>query len=664
MTQCCWLSMGSAPWLTWLGLVVSDVTVRGADVAPPEVRAFVQQHCLRCHGPQEANGQVDFELLTRDDQSTARHYKVWQSAARRVSEGEMPPEGEPVPSPAEREAFVAWSTARFSSVVAAPAEFRIRRLSAHEYRRTIESLIGFPLEVTVTGAEQTKLQTSLVMKLLPPDPSGPSGYTNDTSGTPISPVLWDHYGYIADVALLKLFDADHRAALEAYTGPIADSGLSVEQARALLTRFQRRAWRRDLSPEQTAPALAAIEGLQGSALTAALSREMKLFLLSPEFLYRGVLAESAPGTASPVDPFELAERLSYFLWADMPDEQLLAAAASGRLADRDHFHAEVERLLHAPPARSLSEIFGVQWLLLDEIDNLSREVPYVAALKGQPIEFLQDLIAQDRPLRELIDSRTEFVNLYLIKFYQPDSQQLTRTKRRDGVERETLPLERIELQATPGRGGLLTMPGVLIMNAGPIQRGSWVLQRILGERLGEPPPNVPPVKPALAGQNLTFRERFEQHRENKACASCHDRIDPLGFAFEAYSERGSFLLAPDADQQTLANVGQRGGVERVDLARLDTSGQLPTGETFADLAGLKSVLTGSQWPRVVENLVRQMLSYALCRELQLADEPVVEELTHRLSQPGATWGDLIHGITDCILFQQATFPPSGEQVAD
>jgi hypothetical protein len=344
----------------------------------------------------------------------------------------------------------------------------------------------------------------------------------------------------------------------------------------------------------------------------------------------------------------------------MPDEELLAMAASGELADSETFSAQIDRLLASPRSRSLAEVFAVQWLLLDEIDNLTKEVPYAAALKGQPIEHIYDLIVRDRPLRELIDSRVEFVNLYLMGYYRPDGNQLTVRQRRAGVERETLPLERIELNGTIGRGGLLTMPGILMMNHGAIQRGTWMLQRILGEHLGEPPANVPPVKPAKPGQRLSFRERFAEHRANATCAACHDRIDPLGFAFEAYNEQGGFRLAPDAAQQRLRNVGLRGKPEEIDLTEIDASGTLPSGERFNNFEELKGILTGSQWPRIVENLVRQMYAYAMCRALQPGDEPIVEELTAKLAQPDATWRDLVREIAGSTAFRMTAFPPSDD----
>ena len=433
----------------------------------------------------------------------------------------------------------------------------MRRLSAVEYRRTVETLFGYPLRLTAVESEETRLESSLVMKLMPADPKGASGYTNDTRGNPLTKVLWENYAYVADVALTKLFSEEGRAHLEDHVGPIRETGLDADQAARLLDRFHARAWRRPVSEEAWQLHRRALANKGGPALVETLKQELKAILMSPEFVYRGFLVTPQPGRVAQLDAFELAERLSYFLWADMPDEELFALAGSARLTAPTVLKAQVDRMLKSPRSRALAEVFGVQWLLLDGIDNLTKEVPYALALKGQAVEFLNDLIVRDRPLRELLDSRTEFVNRYLTSYYRPDSAQLSRTTRRPGVEREKLPLEPIELKATVGRGGLLTMPGVLMMNSGAIQRGAWVLERILGEPLGEPPPDVPPVQPARPGENRTFRERFVEHRANKTCAVCHDRIDPLGFAFEAYNSRGGFAFAPDVEGQRVRKIGLR-----------------------------------------------------------------------------------------------------------
>ncbi|MBA4192412.1 MAG: hypothetical protein C0467_30970 [Planctomycetaceae bacterium] len=631
--------------------------IAGAGEPPPEnVRGFVKAHCVRCHGEKKVQGDVDLEVLLADGSDTLRHFKEWKSAAGRVAAGEMPPAGEKQPTAQERAAFAKWPKSLIADLPAKPGPVQIRRLSIPEYKRTTESLFGFGLTLTTAKAEQTKVETSLIRNLLPPDPPGPSGYTNDTGGNPITTKSLESYAYIADVAITRLLGPDGREAMEAYTGPVGEGGLTPQHAAKLLDTFQTRAWRRPAIADDRKAHAELVRGLSGDKLNAVVKGELKYILMSPEFIYRGVLAKRVAGESGPVDDFELAERLSYFLWADMPDDELIAAAAAGTLSQPKVMEGQVRRMLRSPKARSLSEVFGVQWLQLDELDNVNREVPYAAALKGQPVEFLHDLITRNRPLRELLDSRTEFVNAYLAYYYVPDLDQFPKATRRPGVELEILPLTRIELRGTQERGGLLTMPGILAMNKGPIQRGKWVLERILGEHLGEPPPNVPPIKPTKGGAK-SFREQFAAHRANKACASCHDRIDPVGFAFEVYNDGGGFRLASNVAAQKVGKaIPKPMAVKRVEDPNVDASGVLASGERFKDFEEFRTLLLTKLWPRVVENLVRQTLAYALCRELDVGDEKVVADLTARLSKPGATWGDLIDGVVTSVPFREASHP--------
>ena len=253
--------------------------------------------------------------------------------------------------------------------------------------------------------------------------------------------------------------------------------------------------------------------------------------------------ETQAGKPQPVDDFELAERLSYFLWADMPDKELSEVAASGQLSQGDTLRQQTERMLNSPKAFNLAEDWAVQWLLLDDIVEVSTDVPFVVALKSQPIDFINYLIAEDRPILELVDSNVEFINVLTARFYDKDRKQLAPYSRPKGIENEIVPNQKIQLVETAGRGGILTMPGLLAMNRGPIIRGTWILERILGDYLPDPPANVGQVKPNKEGETLSFRQRFEQHRSQATCAICHDKIDPLGFVLESYDANGEFLLA-------------------------------------------------------------------------------------------------------------------------
>lgn len=631
-------------------LSLSALALSGAGLAAAELEqaeTFLERHCLRCHGGEKVKGKVDFTKAPAAA-GIAADIDLWETAADVVEFEEMPPEDEPQPTAEERGAFLAWYRGELAPVTATPAAFQPRRLSSTEYRNTLRSLFGFDLEVAIAVAEQTISEKSLVKKLLPTDPPGASGYINNTHGAALSPVLWDQYSYLADTAIAELFSPNRRGELAemlgaSLPGDFDPAQWNEEQTTALLSRFLPRAFRRPLDAEALEDRLSRLRGKKGEPLLEALQTEMKTALMSPAFLYRGFLLEGTPGEQQPVDPFELAERLSYFLWEDMPDAELFASAKSGRLSDPGELAAQVDRMLQSPRARSLSESFGTQWLTLDEIDEAARDATTRASLKSQPIDFLDYLFTENRPVLELIDSGVTFASLNTASFYGKDRQQLSDYRKPKGIERIVRPNERIVLEHAEGRGGILTMPGILAMNHGPILRGTWMLRKILGEHLGEPPADVPPIQPAPPGTKLTFREKFERHRADATCARCHDKIDPLGFALQAYDDGGAYLLASYSQGKKKTNAGEE---------PIDTSGKLPSGEAFTDFEELKELLLTARRRDIVRNAVEQVLAYALCRKLELHDRPAVEEITDRLLENDGTWRDLFHEVTASVAFRE------------
>ncbi|MDB4538144.1 DUF1592 domain-containing protein, partial [Akkermansiaceae bacterium] len=500
------------------------------------VRPILEDSCLKCHGGKKVKGKVDFsKILTAKDADA--NFELWETVAEVIEAGEMPPEDEKPLSDSDQQAIINWYQERSqASIEAKPAVFKPRRLSGPEYRNTLRSLFGFDLELAIVEAEQTVVsEQSLVLKLLPTDPPGDSGFINDTHRARLSPVIWDQYLHLSNAALEKLFSKSSRAQLGelmgmSLAGDWKPDGLSHEQAENLIRTFAPRALRRPVSEEKLTKMLAGISGRKGADLLAATKFELKAILMSPAFVYRGFLMNGEPGKQQAVDQFELAERLSYFLWEDRPDEELTRLAADGSLRDENVLNAQVTRMLSSPKARSLTESFGVQWLGIGTLDELVGKDPIRHhALKTQLTDFLNYLFTENRPVMELIDSKVTFVNQGTSGFYGKDRQRMKKYPKAKGIERQRTPNQKFILVYAEGRGGLLTMPGILTMNQGPIQRGTWILRRILGVEVGEPPADTPPIQASPRGKNLTFRERFEAHRSDTSCARCHVKIDPLGF---------------------------------------------------------------------------------------------------------------------------------------
>ena len=383
-----------------------------ADEFEASVRPLLDEYCVSCHSGDDANGGIDFSAIdTTDDVKQA--FETWDTVLEHLRAGTMPPKEADQPTDEERETFYRWHDEFYASIEARPAVQKPRRLSVVEYRNTLASVFGFEIEVAIMEAEQTVAEKSLVVKLLPIDPPGRSGFKNDTHRNPLSSNAWDQYSYLTDTAIERLFSTDFRPQLESFTGPIGVPGLTEKQAGVLLREILKRSRRRPAAKARVDRSLSALQGKAGSELVAAAKLELKTALMAPEFLYRGLLVSGEPGKRQLVDDYELAERLSYFLWADMPDVRLMQLAEERQLSSPNVFGAEIDRMLASPKARSLAEVFATEWLTLNEIEHVSNDVPKMVALKSQPIDFMHDLFTEDRPVLELIDSRTAFVSCLL-----------------------------------------------------------------------------------------------------------------------------------------------------------------------------------------------------------------------------------------------------------
>lgn len=648
-------SVGSSVVRVTACLMALGASRMSAEVAFEEdIRPILEASCLKCHGGETVKGRVDFTEIRTDADADAR-FELWETVVEVVEAGEMPPEDHPQLTPEAKKKIAEWYDLRLSAPVESrPGVFKPRRLSGPEYRNSLRSLFGFDLEVVVAEAQQTVAgEQSLVLKLLPKDPPGDSGFVNDTHGAPLSSALWEQYAFLTEAALEKLFAPKQQAVLKGLIGGEFPDEWNLEdfsekQAEALVRYFLPRAFRRHVPDSRLEEALEAIRGHSGRSLVAILKFELKAVLLSPEFLYRGMLMPVNAGGRQPVDSYELAERLSYFLWEDRPDDELMLLAQNGELSSSEALRDQVERMLKSPSARSLSESFGVQWLGIANLDALITNPIAHHSLRTQPVLFLNYLFTENRPVMELIDSKTTFINTGVSGFYGEDRGRMKLHPTPKGIERQTTPFERFTLEKASWRGGILTMPGILTMNRGPIQRGTWLLRRVLGERLGEPPADIPPIKPAPRGEKLTFRERFERHRSDVSCARCHEKIDPIGFSLDGYDTNGRFIKRD----------GKKGSASG---SMIDTSGKLPSGETFTDYAGLKTIFMNSQRGRIVRNAVERTLSYALCRKMTRNDYPVIDQITEKIVEHNGTWKDLFTEIVMSSSFRETIIEKQEKQ---
>ncbi|WP_152051593.1 DUF1592 domain-containing protein [Tautonia marina] len=420
----------------------------------------------------------------------------------------------------------------------------------------------------------------------------------------------------------------HRRLLPCSSGCEHDDPLDC--ARIAISRFAERAFRRPVRPdvEERLLEMYRLAYHRGESQERAVQVAMTTALVSPRFLYL-VEPDESPGDR-PLDDFELASRLSYFLWSSMPDDALFLAARQGTL--REHLPEHVDRLLDDPRSDAFVANFVGQWLQLRTLEGVSRDEALFPefddalrnAMREETERYFASILQENRSIFELLDSDFTYVNEGLARHY--------------GLEGITGEEFRRVTLTDRNRGGLLTQASVLTLTSNPnrtspVKRGQWILQQILGTPPPTPPPGVPELdEDPKAAQDASLRERLELHRTNPECASCHRQMDPLGFALENYDAIGRWRTV-DGD------------------VVIDPSGELPGGIAFADARELKRVLTSTATKKVARTLVENLMTYGLGRGLIPDDYPEVEAIRERLAADDYRIRTIITGIVESRAFQ-------------
>jgi hypothetical protein len=336
-------------------------------------------------------------------------------------------------------------------------------------------------------------------------------------------------------------------------------------------------------------------------------------LVSPAFLYR-VEKPAAGSNQAPVSDWELASRLSYFLWSSQPDAELRQAAADGRLHEPDVLEAQMRRMLRDAKIRRLATEFACQWLHINDFQNLDekseRHFPTFADLRAdmaeESVQFFTALFQQNRSVLEILGADYTFLNEPLARHYGILGVKGAEWRRVDGVKQHA-------------RGGVLAQATVLAKQSGasrtsPILRGNWISEVLLGERLPDPPKGVPPLPDdEAATEELTVRQLVEKHVSDPKCADCHKRIDPYGFSLEAFDAIGRHRTADLAGRP------------------IDTRVTLMDGTQFDGLDGLRNYLLTTRREAFVRQFCRKLLGYALGRAVQLSDESLLTEMQNGLA---------------------------------
>jgi len=421
-------------------------------------------------------------------------------------------------------------------------------------------------------------------------------------------------------------------------GPVSEKPVSAEESavfgkdgfkadRALdqLNAFAEKAYRRPLADADRQP----IRALYDKRLTekatprqAALDA-VKLILCSPSFLY---LSEITDESAKALKPYDLSTRLSFALWAAPPDEALLAAAKSGKLAQDAELKKQIERMLTDERISGFVNGFLDSWLNLRDLGGMppprDSNLAYYAedlpsSMKAEARVFFRDLLKNNGSVAQFIDCEHTFADKKLAKLY--DLPEKDKLRLADGFQK-------VSLKGNTHRGGLLGMAAVLTVSANgvetsPVTRGVWVSENILGIPPPPPPDVVPAIDPDVSGAT-TIRDRLAKHRADAACAECHRKIDPLGFSLEAYDPVGRWR-----NKYPAAN-------KKAKPAEIDTTGEFTSGETYTDFASFKKVIHDTREDHFTRHLIRQLLTYTTGRTMELNDDLVIDDLQDKVKKQG------------------------------
>jgi len=419
-------------------------------------------------------------------------------------------------------------------------------------------------------------------------------------------------------------------------------------ARDCLTAFLRRAFRRPVGDGEVERFLQLFDRSigRGDPYEEAMKLTFRGVLISPDFLYR-MEREPESEEIQPITDHELASRLSYFLHATMPDEELSRLADEGRLNDAAVLKEQVKRLLDSEESRVFVRHFIGQWLGTKDLGGRVAPItnavqdfytPEVASdMREEVVYFFDHLIRDNRSVLEMVDSDDSFLTRRLGKFYQLPESALE--KLRDNEFR------RVGLREQ-GRGGVLGMGAVLTMTShykqtSPVLRGAWVFDRLIGSPVPPPPPDVPelPTKGRDGKKKLTDREKLDLHRTAASCQACHQLIDPIGFGLQNFDAFGRWR-DKDNDQP------------------IDAKGVMPSGESFDGPIEMKSVLAETRRDELVRNLTRKLLGYALGRSLEDRDDCTIAQLVGTLEESDYKARTLIEGIVLSTPFRnRQAIPP-------
>ena len=590
-----------------------------------ELRPLLQQYCWDCHSDAEAEGGVAFDRYT-DTAKVQTDFELWEKVIRLVQQRQMPPADFAELDNDSLQKLVKgieYELSQFDcSVENRPGRVTIRRLNKAEYNNTIRDLTGLDLRLADD---------------FPSDDVG-NGFDNIGDVLSLPPILLEKYLQSAEMIAKSIWTDEN---IRSRVFPVQPESESLEDqvvaAAENVRQFATKAFRRPLRDDEKQKLFQLMrttwqrdgtaEEIMQTVTTAILSNPHFLFRVEDDSLEDSESLERK-GTARKLNSYELASRLSYFLWSSMPDERLFELASRDKLQDREILIAEARRMLQDPKAVALVDNFAGQWLQLRDIERLTPDpnlFPSFTQSLGQAMrqeteKVFIDIVQNDRSILDFLNADYTYVNEPLAKHYGID-----------GVSGNEF--RRVALRG--GRRGILTHASILTLTSNPtrtspVKRGKWILDNILDEPPPPPPSDVPDLEES--GETLgSLREQMEQHRANPSCAVCHRTMDAIGFGLENFDAVGVWR---DRDGQEL----------------IDASGKLPSDQEFRGATELMEILAGEKKEAFARCLSEKILTYALGRGLVSFDRCVINDAVEALNENDYRFSALVAAVVTSDAF--------------
>jgi len=624
----------------------------------------VQQHCAKCHGANADKLERDLNLLTLQSGELDGNPDLIRSLIDVLDLKEMPPEGEPPLDPKLRQRMISELRAILHSAIARQNTFPhapVRRMNRFQYNNAVVDLFDFKCivftlpermmrehkgyfkpetgkmaEVVTVGSRPLGKSQMIERRLagvaaFPQDLRAEHGFDNRGDHLSLSPLLMEAFLKLGQSVTQSPDFAPKNVGIwkSFFEVPTTESQQKADLRRRL-ELFLTRAFRRSVKPAllERYVTFADRQLDSGVAFTDVMKTVASATISSPRFLY---LYEKSgvSETAESIDDFELASRLSFFLWGSIPDQELLELAADGSLSSPEVLETQFNRMLKDHKLKRFCDSFPAQWLQLERIissvPNREKYPKFYFSkyrdsmhMMMEPLLLFETVLIENLPITQLIDPEFTYRSALLEDAYGPLA---TTGRKKGGGAVGVLNFSRVPV-TDRRNGGVITNAAVMTMTSGPertqpITRGAWIATVIFNNPPDPPPADVPPLgeKPSAGEENLTLRERLALHRERSDCKGCHEQIDPLGFALENYDPIGRWRTQYENGRD------------------VDMSGRLFRKHGFSDIIEFKDAILVEK-DRFTRALAGHLLSFGLARELGASDEVALDEIVRATAQDG------------------------------